>query len=74
MSNSDPAITQAEIRAMDASEKSAKRTKPFIDAATLQAYNEYLADWRWNMATHRHLQREYMGGRGYVSGMAGEHY
>lgn len=43
-----------------------RKVNPFIDKETLDAYNAYLRDWRWNMATHINLQREYMGRSAFV--------
>lgn len=54
----DPEITAAEVAAMQASEPK-KRAR--IDPETARAYSDYLKNWRWNMATHFALQREYMG-------------
>ena len=55
----NPEVSAAELDAIEASEKK----RPFMDKETMQVYNEYLKDWRWNMATHVNLQREYMGRR-----------
>lgn len=34
--------------------------RKFVDPQILRAYDAYLQDWRWNMATHLRLQSEYM--------------
>ncbi len=59
MKTSDPEITAAEAAALEASDQK----RPFMDKETMQAYNEYLKDWRWNMSTHVALQRQYIGRR-----------
>lgn len=65
----DQAIAEAEMATAGVVNE-----KRQMDAETAKAYNEYLRNWRWNMATHRALQREYMGGRGCLSNSSGESY
>lgn len=35
----------------------------YTDPVTLKAYNEYVRDWRWRMATFRAIESEQMGRR-----------
>jgi len=58
LTTDDQAIAEAEFAASGAINEKSR-----IDPETARAYNEYLRDWRWNMATHINLQREYMGRR-----------
>lgn len=61
LTTDDQAIAAAEL----ASAGAVNEKRP-IDPDVARAYNEYLRDWRWNMATHINLQREYMGRRAYI--------
>jgi hypothetical protein len=58
LTSDDQAIAEAELASAGAVNGNRR-----VDVEIARAYNEYLRDWRWNMATHINLQREYMGRR-----------